>query len=90
MSLYLSTLNLTNQNIPIQLNVNPRQQKIMNGTLSPIDDLKIIKRIGKGGFSEVFQAIDNQTNKQYAVRLCKIDNKTYTFERAFKEIEICK
>ena len=34
------------------------------------EDLKIIKRIGKGGFSEVFQAINPTTNKEFALRLC--------------------
>ena len=53
------------------------------------ENLQIIKRIGKGGFSEVFQAIDENTSKEYALRLCPIDNRVnYTRARAQKEISI--
>lgn len=52
------------------------------------EQLSIIGRIGHGGFSEVYQAVDNRTKKEYALRLCKIDNQNYTYDRANKEIAI--
>lgn len=52
------------------------------------EDLRIVKSIGKGGFSEVFQAVDDSGKKEYALRLCRIDGQTFTQERAFKEIDI--
>lgn len=52
------------------------------------EDLRVVKSIGKGAFSEVFQAVDDARNKEYALRLCRIDGKTFTQERAFKEIDI--
>ena len=60
----------------------------MGSTNEDFEDLKVIKKIGQGGFSEVYQAIDSNTKKEYAMRLCTIDGKTFTHERASREIEV--
>lgn len=71
------------------------QQKKMGKNAAPIvreqedyDDIKIIKMIGKGGFSEVFQAVNEKTGKEFALRLCEVDHSNYTHNRAIKEIEV--
>lgn len=71
------------------------QQKKMGKNALPIareqedyEDIKIIKMIGKGGFSEVFQAVNQKTGKEFALRLCEIDHRNYTHNRAIKEIEV--
>lgn len=56
-------------------------------TIEKFQNLKIIKKIGQGAFSEVFQAEEQISKKNYAIRLTKID-KNYTFERAKNEIKI--
>lgn len=38
------------------------------------EDLKIIKLIGQGGFSEVFQAVNQATGEEFALRLCNINS----------------
>lgn len=52
------------------------------------EDLKIIKQIGSGGFSEVFQAVNQATGEEFALRLCNIDVNTFPHSRAVKEIEV--
>lgn len=71
------------------------QQKKMGQNAMPIareqedyEDIKIIKLIGKGGFSEVFQAVNEKTGKEFALRLCEIDHRNYTHNRAIKEIDV--
>lgn len=51
-------------------------------------ELRIVKTMGKGGFGQVFQAINDRTSKEYALRQCVIDGTNYTQEKANKEISI--
>ena len=60
----------------------------MGSTNEDFEDLKVVKKIGQGGFSEVYQAVDTHSKKEYALRLCTIDGKTFTHERASKEIDV--
>lgn len=52
------------------------------------EDLKIIKLIGQGGFSEVFQAVNQSTGEEFALRLCNIDAQNFPHSRAVKEIDV--
>lgn len=52
------------------------------------ENLRVIKKIGQGGFSEVFQAVHDESKKEYAMRLCQIDEKHFTQARALKEIDV--
>jgi serine/threonine protein kinase len=88
-SLQLATSTLYTSVIDISQQKNKgRVAAVFQGSSNEdYEDLRIIKAIGKGGFSEVFQAIDEKTKKEFAMRLCKIDGKNYPQERAFKEID---
>ena len=59
-----------------------------NNKIENFQNLKIIKKIGEGAFSEVYQAKEQQSKKLYAIRLTKIDNKNYSLTRANREIKI--
>lgn len=77
----------------IDISANKNQGNLWAGNLRTsgeleFDNLQIVKKIGKGGFSEVYQAHDEETGKEYALRLCKIDNVNFSFVRATKEINI--
>ena len=80
--LYSSIINLSQQKKKGEIN------KLLTKDNEEYEDLKIIKRIGKGGFSEVFQAINPTTNKEFALRLCQVTPKTFNHQRALKEISI--
>ena len=42
-----------------------------------MDSLDVKEKVGKGGFGEVFRAVDKKTGKEYAVkRLEKLDKET--------------
>lgn len=51
-------------------------------------DIHVIKLIGCGASSEVYQCREEKTNKEYALRLTRIDEVETTYERAMKEIKI--
>lgn len=81
-TLYSSILDLSEQQKKGQIN------KLLTKDQEEYEDLKIIKLIGKGGFSEVYQAINENTKNEFALRLCQINQKTFSHARALKEIEI--
>lgn len=87
LQLATSTLYTSAIDINQQKNKGRAAAVFQGSTNEDYEDLRIIKIIGKGGFSEVFQAVDEKTKKEFAMRLCKIDGENYTQERAFKEIE---
>lgn len=87
-------LTLSLRSTVINISANQAASKLYGANLKSstgveFDSLQIIQRIGKGAFSEVFQAVDEHTEKEYALRLCTIDNHNFTFQRATKEINIC-
>merc|ERR1711976_362999 len=84
---------ITLRSTVIDISANKDQGNLWAGKLKKsgemdFENLQIVKRIGKGGFSEVYQAVDEETGKEYALRLCKIDNNNFPFIRAQKEINI--
>ena len=83
-----STLFSSAIDIGIQQNKGRVPAVFQGSNIEDFEDLRVIKSIGKGAFSEVFQAINLENKKEYALRLCKIDGKCYTQDRAFKEINI--
>jgi len=82
-ALYSSAINISQQK-----EMGKAGAVFLGSSGEEFEDLRIVKKIGQGGFSEVFQAVDEKTKKEYAMRLCTIDGKNFTQERANKEIEV--
>ena len=83
-----STLYSNAINISQQVNKGKVSAVFLGSTNEDFEDLRIVKKIGQGGFSEVFQAVDERTKTEYAMRLCKIDGKNFTSDRAAREIQV--
>ena len=71
-----------------EINKNMNYHPIDNDSEDKFRDLRIKKVLGKGGFSEVYYAINEVTGEEFAIRLTNINNKTYTLDRAKNEISI--
>lgn len=59
-------------------------------SVNQLQNLKILKRLGEGAFSEVFHAIDQDSKQEYAIRLSFIDNKKFPLSKAQKEMNVVK
>jgi serine/threonine protein kinase len=83
-----STLYSNAINISQQVNKGKVSAVFLGSMNEDFEDLRIVKKIGQGGFSEVFQAVDENTKQEFAMRLCRIDGKNFTADRAAKEINV--
>lgn len=79
------TQNLYTQSDPSQ-KINFLASEI--GNIDKFYNLRILKKLGEGAFSEVFRAVNETDKEEFAIRLTKINSPRYTIERAKREILI--
>ena len=54
------------------------------------DDYRIIRKLGKGGLSRVYLAVDRRIARKWTIKEICCDGKEYVFNSIYREVSLLK